>query len=275
MKQRIITALVAIPVALALICWGGWPYTLGVAILALVGWQEFRRMLAAKNYQVYYASSGLAVICMIAAAAVNKYQYLVPILTLSIIGTMLEALYNYNNGKWATTVAMSSFGVLYVGLLFSHFIFLRALPGNDVAFFSFYNMHFGEAVLWVVLCGTWASDTFAYFFGVTFGKHKLIPAVSPKKSVEGAVAGFVGTILVIMALGTAWMGFPPEKIMGLAIIVAFVAPLGDLVESILKRQCGIKDSGNFFPGHGGVLDRCDSLLFAVPLAYYYITLVLF
>ena len=122
--------------------------------------------------------------------------------------------------------------------------------------------------------GTWASDTFAYFIGVAIGSHKLIPAVSPKKSVEGAVAGFVGSIAVVMALGVKWLNYPAERMVGLALIIALFAPLGDLVESILKRNCEIKDSGNFFPGHGGVLDRCDSLLFAIPLAYYYIILVL-
>jgi len=77
-----------------------------------------------------------------------------------------------------------------------------------------------------------------------------------------------------MALGVKWLDYAPEKVLGLAVIIAIFAPLGDLVESILKRNCEIKDSGNFFPGHGGVLDRCDSLLYAIPLAYYYITLVL-
>ena len=124
--------------------------------------------------------------------------------------------------------------------------------------------------MWVVMFGTWASDTFAYIFGCAFGKHKLMPAVSPKKSVEGAVAGFLGCILVVVILGSCWLNFPVGKVLGLGLLVGIVAPLGDLVESILKRSCNIKDSGNFFPGHGGVLDRCDSLLFAVPVAYYYI-----
>jgi phosphatidate cytidylyltransferase len=274
MKQRIITALIAIPIALALICLGGWFYNAGVAVLALVGWQEFHRMLVNRDAKVYYATGGVTVICLVLAAALGKMQYLEVILTVAILAIMLEALYNYKNGQWVTSVSLTAFGVLYIGLLFSYFISLRHVPGASVPFFSFYNLDRGEALLWVVLLGTWSSDTFAYFFGVAFGTHKLIPAVSPKKSVEGAVAGFVGTIAVVMALGVKWLDYSPEKVIGLALLIAVFAPLGDLVESILKRNCEIKDSGNFFPGHGGVLDRCDSLLFAIPLSYFYISLVL-
>jgi len=219
-------------------------------------------------------TGGISVIGLVLSAAVDKAHYSVPILAIAILAIMLEALYNYKNGQWVTSVALTSFGVLYIGLLFGHFILLRQMPGQQVPLLAHFTLDRGEALLWVVLLGTWASDTFAYFFGVAFGKHKLIPAVSPKKSVEGAVAGFVGSILVVMALGVKWLDYAPEKVLGLAVIIAIFAPLGDLVESILKRNCEIKDSGNFFPGHGGVLDRCDSLLYAIPLAYYYITLVL-
>ena len=274
MKQRIITALVAIPIALLLICLGGWFYNLGVAVLALVGWQEFYRMLVSRDAKLYYVTGGISVICLVLSAAVGKAHYSVPILAIAILAIMLEALYNNSNGQWVTSVSLTSFGVLYIGLLFGHFILLRQMPGQQVPLLAHFTLDRGEALLWVVLLGTWASDTFAYFFGVAFGKHKLIPAVSPKKSVEGAVAGFVGSILVVMALGVKWLDYAPEKVLGLAVIIAIFAPLGDLVESILKRNCEIKDSGNFFPGHGGVLDRCDSLLYAISLAYYYITLVL-
>ena len=123
------------------------------------------------------------------------------------------------------------------------------------------------------MLGVWASDTFAYFAGSAFGKHKLCPTISPNKSVEGAVAGFIGSVAVIIGgmhyLNTAnvFQGSTLLAVM-LGVGVAIVAPLGDLVESILKRNFGVKDSGKIFPGHGGVLDRCDSLLFAIPVGYY-------
>ena len=130
----------------------------------------------------------------------------------------------------------------------------------------------GEIALWMVLLGTWASDTFAYFFGIAFGRHKFC-SVSPKKSMEGAVAGFIFAFAVTGGIACHGLhtGLFPAAVLGLA--VAFFAPVGDLVESILKRSFEIKDSGNFFPGHGGVLDRFDSLLFAVPAVYYLMKLM--
>ena len=274
MKQRIRTALIALPIALALLCLGGWLFALGITVLAVVGWKELRTMLLQKDCRLYYGASGLGVVLLLVAATMRAHELMLPLLTVIILAVMLEALYHYEDEHWIANVAMSVFAVFYVGMLFSHFIFLRELSGNTYQFANFYNMELGEALLWVVLFGTWASDTFAYFFGVAFGKHRLLEAVSPKKSVEGAVAGFFGTLLVVSALGSGWLGYPLSKIVGLGLVIGFFAPLGDLVESNLKRSCAIKDSGNFFPGHGGVLDRCDSLLFAVPLAYYYIKLFL-
>ena len=110
-------------------------------------------------------------------------------------------------------------------------------------------MDLGEAFFWTVLFGTWASDTFAYIFGCAFGKHALLPAVSPKKSIEGAVAGAIGCVVVVTIAGTLWLGIPTIKVVTLGLIIALFAPLGDLVESLMKRSFAVKDSGNFFPGH--------------------------
>ena len=162
--------------------------------------------------------------------------------------------------------ANSLTALLYVGLLFAHIPLIREYGSDSI---SFLNLNFskGELSLWMVLLGTWASDTFAYFFGMALGKHRFC-SVSPKKSMEGALAGFIFAVAVTG--WTAWQGLQAEPaaalLLGLA--VAFFAPAGDLIESILKRSYDIKDSGNFFPGHGGVLDRFDSLLFAVPAVYY-------
>ena len=270
MFKRTLTAIVGIPIAFFLIRAGGLLFTLAVAILAFVGWYEFRQMMLTKGYKVYYLTSCLAVLSLIIAAALDSKNLEIPIMTFSILGIMLEALYYHRRGNWAPEVALSSCAVLYIGLLFSHFIRLRNITGSGVSAGSLGMMDLGEAFFWTVLFGTWASDTFAYIFGCAFGKHALLPAVSPKKSIEGAVAGAIGCVVVVTIAGTLWLGIPTIKVVTLGLIIALFAPLGDLVESLMKRSFAVKDSGNFFPGHGGVLDRCDSLLFVVPLAYYYI-----
>ena len=161
--------------------------------------------------------------------------------------------------------------LLYVGFLFAHIPLIRDYSANSIHYMGM-NFPRGELALWMVLLGTWASDTFAYFFGIAFGKHRFC-SVSPKKSMEGAVAGFVFSFAVTggIAYHGLHTGLIPALLLGLT--VAFFAPVGDLIESILKRSFEIKDSGNFFPGHGGVLDRFDSLLFAVPAVYYVMKLM--
>jgi len=271
MRQRVITAIIAIPIACFLVRRGGIFCALGVALLVFVSWREYKNMLLQKGYHVYYLTGCLPALLLVVAAALGKLTlWGVPLLTITILAIMLEALVNHARGQWAFEMALTSGGVLYIGLLFAHFILLRNITGASYTTGLIGTMSLGEALLWIVMLGTWSSDTFAYIFGCTFGKHKLMPAVSPKKSVEGAVAGFIGCILVIVLLGCYCLSFTIVQVLPLGLLVAIFAPLGDLVESILKRFCAIKDSGNFFPGHGGVLDRCDSLLFAIPLAYYYI-----
>lgn len=270
MKQRVITAIIAIPIALFLIRMGGFVYAAGVTILAYVGWRELRNMLVGAGDKIYAITGCLPVIALVIAAAIYGEKSMLPILVIGVISIMMDTLFHYKDGRWISETALGFFGVMYVGVLFSHFVFLRNLTGKIYSAGILGELSLGEALLWTVMFGTWASDTFAYIFGCNFGKHKLLPVVSPKKSVEGAVAGFIGCILVIQALGSLWLGFPAVPVFALGILVGIVAPLGDLVESILKRSCNIKDSGSFFPGHGGVLDRCDSMLFAVPMAYYFI-----
>lgn len=123
-------------------------------------------------------------------------------------------------------------------------------------------------MVWVMFIGTWASDSFAYFTGRAFGSHKLAPAISPNKTIEGFFGGLIGTIAVVVGLG--WLlAMPLPQMAALGAAIAVLGTLGDLVESMMKRQTGIKDSGAIIPGHGGVWDRFDSVLFTAPLVYYY------
>ena len=270
MLKRTFTAIVGVTAAFFLIRSGGLIFAAAVLLLAIIGWHEFRVMMLSKGYKVYYLTSGTAVALLNIVPALGYKDTLVPILTAAIISIMLEGLYYHKRGNWAPEVALSSFSVLYVGLLFSHFTMLREVSSSVVNVTGMGSMPLGEVFLWLVLFGTWASDTFAYIFGCAFGRRPLCQAVSPKKSIEGAIAGFLGCILVVVYLGTYLLAFDFIKTFSLSILIAIFAPLGDLVESLLKRSFGVKDSGKVFPGHGGVLDRFDSVLFAIPITYYFI-----
>ena len=252
MGQRIRTAIVAIPIALFLIKMGGLLFALGVLILGLVGFREYRNMLTRDGIQVYRATGLVGTALLIGAAGLGRPDWLLP----------------------PENTGLTCMALVYLGLPFAHFILLRELSGPFHTIPGWGTVSLGEALLWTVMFATWASDTFAYFGGRAFGKTKLLPRVSPKKTREGALCGFLGCVATVWLLGSLWLRYPLVPVLLLGVGIGFFAPLGDLVESILKRSCDIKDSGNFFPGHGGVLDRCDSLIFSVPFAYYFITLCL-
>ena len=269
MFKRILTAIVGIPIAVFLVTRGGIFFAAAVFILALAAWREYARMAATKSVNTYKLTSFLPSMLLVATAGAGKEEYLMPILTFAVLGILIEGLYRHCNcgeKNWTIHVSNSLMALLYIGLLFAHIPLIREYSANSIRYMGL-SFSQGELTLWMVLLGTWASDTFAYFFGIAFGKHKFC-SVSPKKSMEGAVAGFIFAFAV--SGGIAYHGLHtelfPALLLGLA--VAFFAPVGDLIESILKRSFEIKDSGNFFPGHGGVLDRFDSLLFAVPAVYY-------
>lgn len=154
-------------------------------------------------------------------------------------------------------LALTLFGLLYLPLLTGTLVQLRLLPH-------------GREWIFLVLIIVMASDTCAYFAGSALGKHRLYPAVSPKKSIEGSVGGLLGSVVgAWLAQATFFPQLSPAAALSLGGILGVLGPVGDLFESLLKRSYGVKDSGTLFPGHGGVLDRLDSLLFAFPPAYFF------
>lgn len=279
MLTRIITGAIGAVAAVGIITTGGWVFSLAVFILSAIGWYEFRQIAAAKDKHVYYLTSGLGslLICGFAALAYHLtidelfiMAFMAMFTALFFIFNTIEGLVRYcqcGDKDWMSNTALSIWGMVYCGVLFSHVILLRSLylgPHIDLGFRVF---HFGELLLWIVLFGTWASDIFAYFTGYCCGKTPFC-SVSPKKTFEGAVGGFVGCFLVVLAMCVKLLGIPVWQGVVLGLAIGFFAPLGDLIESILKRSFDVKDSGKLFPGHGGVLDRFDSLLFTAPITYY-------
>ena len=279
MLTRIITGVVGIAAAIAIISKGGVVFSAAVFLLSLIAWHEYYKMAASKGYHVYPLTSGLGAALIVGMDALGYYVELEQVFTLAF-SMMLTALFvifgaieglwrhcHHEGENWLMDTALSVWGMLYCGFLFAHVILLRTFDGGPHIDLGFRVFEYGEICLWVVLLGTWASDTFAYFFGRAFGKTPFC-RVSPKKSFEGAVCGFVGCFITVMLLSLFYLGVPLWQACLLGTAVAFFAPVVDLVESIIKRSFEIKDSGNVFPGHGGVLDRFDSLLFTAPVVYY-------
>ncbi len=152
-------------------------------------------------------------------------------------------------------ISYSFFAIIFLPFLFSFIVLVREVNTMWLMFLFFV---------------IWASDTFAYFTGITLGKHKLIPKVSPKKSYEGLIGGIIGALIVAFIFNYYFFHLSILKIFIIAIDVIVAGVIGDLIESMIKRSANVKDSGNIIPGHGGILDRFDSILFAAPVLYFYL-----
>ncbi len=267
--KRIVTGIVGIAVALSVVHVGGVLLAAAVLGLAILAWQEFCRLFQNKEMKLPFKTGVVSVAALIAAAyfgGTEALMYVVPLVVLTSICQMVFSDEQLN------AIRMSVFltGALYVGYFFSFLILLRMISPELVAT-PFGTLTVGEAAVYWAFIGTWASDTFAYFVGSAIGSHKLCPSVSPGKSQEGALGGLLGSMICMAGFG-AMFGFPIIEGVVLGFLVGLVAPLGDLCESAFKRYTGVKDSGSILPGHGGILDRFDSILFVAPLVYLFMKL---
>jgi len=184
-------------------------------------------------------------------------QTLMGIVALTLLASFgLAALPGPHPGV-SVRIAITMLGLVYVGFGVSHLELVRRLPD-------------GQGYALMVVFGAWAGDTVAYFTGRFFGSTPLAPRLSPKKTWEGFVGGFIGTVLMVVFIGLYYHGIGELRSLLLGVTIGVIAPLGDLFESLLKRDVEIKDAGRFFPGHGGLLDRFDGLLFAAVASYYLI-----
>ena len=270
LARRVAFAVVAVPVALAVLWFGGLPLALLLGLISGLGAWELYRMARAGGGTPFVAAGVIAAAAIPMLVHAEHVQWLrVPIsaATLAVLALLGASVWLRGvDGKPLSAVAVTLFGVVYTGVMLSFGYALRYYPYaiGDAA---------GAAVVLLPLLLTWASDTGAYFVGRAFGKRKLIPSVSPGKTVAGAVGAVVVTVLVCLAYSrfllrpAAQLAFSPLGALAFGLGVSVVAQLGDLVESLLKREAGVKDSSRILPGHGGILDRFDSLFFVLPVAY--------
>ena len=270
LPTRLLTAAIGIPLVAVVIWQGGWIFFAVVVMLAMISMSELA--VAARRFGsplvVFVAYPALflilvgAIIPVWPSSAILQTGFgfsdnlLILFLPwISVVVLMIAGALAYAAPRRITLVslALTMLAILYVGL-FAFLPLLRAYP-------------LGLALLWLTLLCVWSGDTAAYFAGRAFGRRKITP-LSPGKSWEGAICGFIGAVLVGALVGyfTA-IGLQHGATLG--VLVGIAAPLGDLVESFWKRELGVKDLGRLLPGHGGVLDRCDSLLFAAFVAYLY------
>jgi phosphatidate cytidylyltransferase len=262
LKKRISTAVLLLPLVV-IVVWFNEPVP-WLAIFAaiwgvLAAWEFYRAVTNSDQKVEPLTYFGLLWTLLLIVSPLFDYHYLNIILLVSAV--VLPAIWFllWRRGEavftgWAYTVS----GIIYIGWLLSHFVALRELvSGSDWVFFALFV--------------TFASDSAAYFIGRAIGKHYLAPSISPKKTLEGAAGGVVGAICVGLLL-VMLLNLPISYIHAviLSIAVSIFGQLGDLLESLFKRRMGVKDSGKAMPGHGGFLDRMDSVVFAGVFVYYYV-----
>jgi phosphatidate cytidylyltransferase len=269
LTRRVLFAVIAAPASIAIIYFGDWALAIVLAVLAaLAAWELFRMARETGALPLEPAGIGLAALLPIAVHAQRLGIYT---LSMTAIVTMVLLLFASTiwlrgpTGKPLSSVAITAFGVLYAGL----FSYIYALRYHDYAV----GAASGTALVFLPVLLTWTTDVGAYAFGRTFGRKKLMPSISPGKTVEGAVGG-LGLAIVICLLYVrfilmpyAQLGLTIQGAVLFAIVISVAAQTGDLAESLLKREAGVKDSSRIIPGHGGILDRFDSLLFVMPVAF--------
>jgi phosphatidate cytidylyltransferase len=256
LKQRIITGLIGGASFLFLVYLGNVWYSLLVLFLAVMGLFEFLRMAGLRPFS---AAGVLAYVLMVsivwpALSFSDGTGFVMPDLVLPV--TLLLLVYSVlrKNQFHIEHAALTLIGALYIGYGFTYMAAVRNLPD-------------GLMLTVLVILGIWASDSGAYFIGKAVGRRKLWPAISPNKTVEGSLGGLAAAVVVVLGTNAAFGHVPVGQALAIGLVAAVAGQLGDLVESAIKRHFGVKDSGHILPGHGGVLDRCDSWIMVFPVLY--------
>lgn len=279
---RLLSAIVAIILALGMIFLGGWYFTAGFGIIVYLGLQEYFQLARAKGIAPAAKTTLIASLTMLVVATISSE---LADAVMPVAGTMI-CFYLLFQPKFATIadIATSVLGLFYGGYLPSYWVRLRSLESNAASLplwgdwpqngWAFEDLPLGLTLTLITFACIWAADIGAYVFGKLYGKTRLSD-LSPKKTVEGAVFGITGSMLVAIA-GARLLEFPAFWLTGIALglLIGVASLMGDLTESMMKRDAGVKDSGQLIPGHGGILDRTDSYVFTAPLVYHFVTLLL-
>ncbi len=269
---RVIVGVVFVP-CIVFLCWiSGTSLFVFVTLVVLFGLREYHWISAAKDVEPnwYIGIPAAFLLCLDAWLEAGSHAPLI-LTALVLLTAAAEVFRNSPRSPWHN-VAATAFGVLYIGLLGSHLILLGTWPIDDPAV-----VKWGDRIMAPVLLAfaiPWSYDAFAYFTGRLVGRRKLLSRVSAGKTIEGTVGGLIGAVIFMFALRFTLFPFlTPMHCVILGGVGGIVAQVGDLAESLVKRDAGLKDSSSLIPGHGGVLDRFDSVFFAAPFVYYYLAYV--
>lgn len=282
--MRFMSGIIGIPLLILLVFFQeGLPFVLGIGLMSIIGLYEFYKGVR-KTGAEPQEWVGLASALLFLFAARHKFDAkgfsIQGVITLFVIVTLIIEMFRKNRAP-IKNLGSTFLGAIYVGWLFSYLVAIRSLTGNPTQFphaqFFLHGiprpMPVGAWLVLFVAFTAWAADTGAFLVGRKWGRHKLVPVLSPGKSWEGLFAGLASSVIMSLLMGRA-MGMPLIHAIILGVCICVAGLIGDLAESSIKRDIGLKDFGSMLPGHGGILDRFDGLLFAAPLFFYYVTLVL-
>jgi phosphatidate cytidylyltransferase len=261
MNERYISAIIALPLLLIVTIAGGNLFKASVIILSGIALYEYINAYKNTKSKAILGVLGAGFLLYYPLINIYGFEYALPVVFLIVILSLATPIFNKNYDVISSSVSITGF--IYIVGFFSLLILTRDHPN-------------GDRLIWLVFIIAWCSDTFAYFAGRAFGKRKLCPIVSPKKTVEGSIGGILGCVVGVIIWGylNQTINFEWVQLIILAVFGSMVAQIGDLSASLIKRYIGIKDYGKIMPGHGGILDRFDSILFVAPIVYYYIVIFL-
>ncbi len=254
---RTIFIIILLPIILLIIHFGGILYYAAVAFLAILSFWELRCIAKHKGYQTSLLLGIVLTLLFLYTQNLSilfSYNLVKKVFTLLLFSIIFEQFFLKNKSNSIMNICLTIFTSIYIGHLMSFFLSIIDL-GN------------GKLLLIFVLLITWVNDMVAYLFGIKFGKHHPFPYISPNKTIEGSVAGVFGGA-VFALLFSPFLPFKIPLLIFLGIITSVSGQIGDLFESLLKRNFMVKDSGKIIPGHGGILDCIDSILFSTPILYY-------
>ena len=265
MLKRVISGICLVAIAAPALYFGGWFLYALCLFISLVGNFELLRVNHLEKSPLGICAYVATVAYYITLAGQNQ-KYSILVLVIAFLAQMSVYVFTFPKYK-AENVMWSFFGIVYVSMMLAYIYETRMLDN-------------GVYIVWLIFVSSWGNDTFAYFTGVLIGKHKMAPVLSPKKSIEGAIGGIAGATILGVVYGCI-VGARMSDVMAAPVLTfavascvgAMLAIVGDLAASAIKRNYNVKDYGKLIPGHGGILDRFDSVIFTAPVVYWAVTII--